>query len=102
MQQQPYRCPGFDKSGETKLRLDVYIRPWPAAWSFLRLYIRAVAVKGLKKFMCERDNFDNCLQIIIKLKVSQMCHQSYPLALGFDAKSYTKSAVSESSISLRD
>ena len=38
MQQQSRRCtwPGFDKSVETKLRLDVYIRPWPPGWSFLR------------------------------------------------------------------
>ena len=36
MQQQPYRWPGFDKCLETKLWLDVYIRPWPPAWSFLR------------------------------------------------------------------
>ena len=36
MQQQPHRWPGFDKCIETKLRLDVYIRPWPPAWSFLR------------------------------------------------------------------
>ena len=36
MQQQPHRWPGFDKCVETKLRLDVYIRPWPPAWSFLR------------------------------------------------------------------
>ena len=36
MQQQPHRWPGFDKSAETKLRLDVYIRPWPPAWLFLR------------------------------------------------------------------
>ena len=33
-------------------------------------------------------------------KVGQMCHQSWSLALGFYAKLYTKSAVSESSIAL--
>ena len=36
MQQQPRRWPGFDKCVETKLRWDVYIRPWPPGWSFLR------------------------------------------------------------------
>ena len=36
MQQQPRRWPGFDKCVKTKLRLDVYIRPWPPGWSFLR------------------------------------------------------------------
>ena len=36
MQQRPRRWPGFDKRVETKLRLDVYIRPWPPGWSFLR------------------------------------------------------------------
>ena len=36
MQQQPHRWPGFDKCVKTKLRLDVYIRPWPPGWSFLR------------------------------------------------------------------
>ena len=36
MQQQPHRWLGFDKWVETKLRLDVYIRPWPPAWSYLR------------------------------------------------------------------
>ena len=36
MQQQPRRWPGFDKCVETKLRWDVYIRPWPPGWSFWR------------------------------------------------------------------
>ena len=36
MQQQPHRWPGSDKCVETKLRWDVYIRPWPPGWSFLR------------------------------------------------------------------
>ena len=36
MQQQPPRWPGFDKCVETKLRWDVYIRPWPPGWSFWR------------------------------------------------------------------
>ena len=36
MQQRPRRWPGFDKRVETKLRWDVYIRPWPPGWSFLR------------------------------------------------------------------
>ena len=36
MHQQPRRWPGFDKCVETKLRWDVYIRPWPPGWSFLR------------------------------------------------------------------
>ena len=36
MQQQPRRWPGFDKCVETKLRWDVYIRPWPPGWSFRR------------------------------------------------------------------
>ena len=36
MQQQPHRWPGFDKCVETKLRWDVYIRPWPPGWSFWR------------------------------------------------------------------
>ena len=30
--QRPRRWLGFDKCGETKLRLDVYIRPWPPGW----------------------------------------------------------------------
>ena len=37
---------------ETKLRLDVYIRPWPPGWSFSRrIYTRPVAVNGLMNFM---------------------------------------------------
>ena len=36
MQPEPRRWPGFDKCVETQLRLDVYIRPWPPGWSFLR------------------------------------------------------------------
>ena len=36
MQQQPRRWPGFDKRVKTKLRWDVYIRPWPPGWSFWR------------------------------------------------------------------
>ena len=36
MQQQPRRWPGIDKCVETKLRWDVYIRPWPPGWSFWR------------------------------------------------------------------
>ena len=36
MQQQPRRWPGFDKCVETKLRWDVYIRPWPQGSSFWR------------------------------------------------------------------
>ena len=36
MQQQPRRWPGFDKCVDTKLRWDVYIRPWPPGWSFWR------------------------------------------------------------------
>ena len=36
VQQQPHRRPGFDKCVEMKLRLDIYIRPWSPAWSFLR------------------------------------------------------------------
>ena len=36
MQQQPRWWPGFDRCVETRLRLDVYIRPWPPGWSFLR------------------------------------------------------------------
>ena len=36
MQQQPRRWLGFDKCVETKLMLDVFIRPWPPGWSFLR------------------------------------------------------------------
>ena len=36
MQQQPRRWPDYDKSEETKLRQDVYIRPWPPGWSFWR------------------------------------------------------------------
>ena len=32
MQQQARRWPGFDKCVETKLRWDVYIRPWPPGW----------------------------------------------------------------------
>ena len=36
MQQQPRRWPAFDKCVKTKLRLDVYIRPRPPGWLFLR------------------------------------------------------------------
>ena len=46
MQQQPHRGPGFDKCVETKLRLDLYIRPWPPAWSFLR---RIYASRGSER-----------------------------------------------------
>ena len=48
LQEQPHRWPGFDKCVETKLSLDVYIRPWPPAWPFLRRR-RSVAVNGLNK-----------------------------------------------------
>ena len=36
MQQQPRQRPGFDKCVETKLRMDIFIRPWLPGWSFLR------------------------------------------------------------------
>ena len=49
MQQQPRRWPGFDKCVETKLRLDVYIRPWPPGWSFLRRIYTSRGSERVKK-----------------------------------------------------
>ena len=49
MQQQPRRWPGFDKCVETKLRWDVYIRPWPPGWSFLR---RIYTSRGSERVNC--------------------------------------------------
>ena len=49
MQQQPRRWPGFDKCVETKLRWDVYIRPWPPGWSFLR---RIYTSRGSERVKC--------------------------------------------------
>ena len=49
MQQQPRRWPGFDKCAKRKLRLDVYIRPWPPGWSFLRrIYTSRCSERGNK------------------------------------------------------
>ena len=49
MQQQPRWWPGFDKCVETKLRWDVYIRPWPPGWSFLR---RIYTSRGSERVNC--------------------------------------------------
>ena len=43
------RWPGFDKGTETKLRLDVYTRPWPPGWSFLR---RIYTSRGSERVNC--------------------------------------------------
>ena len=48
MQRQPRGWPGFDKCVETKLRLDVYIRPWPPGWSFLRRIYTSRASEWVK------------------------------------------------------
>ena len=39
MQQQPRRWPGLDKCVDTKLRWDVYIRPWPPGWLATYIYV---------------------------------------------------------------
>ena len=49
MQQQRSRWPGFDKSVETKLRWDVYIRPWPPGWSFWRRIYTSRGSERVKK-----------------------------------------------------
>ena len=49
MQQQPRQWPGFAKCVETKLRLDVYIRPWPPGWSFLRRIYTSRGSQRVKK-----------------------------------------------------
>ena len=51
MRKQPRRWPGFDKCVETKLRLDVFTRPWPPGWFLCNVYLRPVAVNGLRKCM---------------------------------------------------
>ena len=53
MQQQQRRWPGFDKCVETKLRLDVYIRPWPPAWSFLRRIYTSRGSERVKRWSSE-------------------------------------------------
>ena len=49
MQQQPRQWPGFDKCVKTKLRLDVYIRPWPPGRSFLRRVYTSRGSERVKK-----------------------------------------------------
>ena len=51
MQQQPRRWPGFDKCVETKLRWDVYIRPWPPGWSFWRRIYTSRGSERVKKYL---------------------------------------------------
>ena len=53
MQQQPRRWPGFDKCVETKLRWDVYIRPWPPGWSFWRRIYTSRGSERVKSSECE-------------------------------------------------
>ena len=66
MQQQPRRWPGFDKCIETKLRLDVYMRPWPPGWSFLR---RIYASRGSERVKFQHFNQD-CPGLFQEIKMS--------------------------------
>ena len=59
MQQQPHRWPGFDKCVETKLRLDVYIRPWLPAWSFLRRIHTSRGSERFKRLQSTADSNSN-------------------------------------------
>ena len=61
MQQQPRRWPGFDKCVETKLRWDVYIRPWPPWWSFLRRIYTSCGSERVKAQQ-RKENNDGKLQ----------------------------------------
>ena len=72
MQQQPRRWPGFDKSVKTKLRLDVYIRPWPPGWSFLR---RIYTSRGSErvKFKKKKKKKKN----LVRLPSQTPIHSSY-------------------------
>ena len=60
MQQQPRRWPGFEKCVNTKLTLDVYIRPWPPGWSFLRRIYTSRGSERVKA--CRNNEFESELQ----------------------------------------
>ena len=78
IQQQPRRWPGFDKWEETKLRLDVYIRPWPPGWSFLR---RTYTSRG-----SERVNLQHTIALTIDLRVT-LCYVLLSMFVAYRAGS---------------
>ena len=63
MQQQRRRWPGFDKCVKTKLRLDVYIRPWPPGWSFLRCIYTSRGSERVN-IWCKSNTLSGLIQIL--------------------------------------
>ena len=47
--------PSFDKCVETKLRWDVYIRPWPPGWSFWRRIYTSRGSERVKLLICRES-----------------------------------------------
>ena len=60
MQQKPRRWRGFDKCVETKLRWDVYIRPWPPGWSFWRRIYTSRGSERVKGEVCTINDRNIC------------------------------------------